>query len=87
LFYPTTNTWTVTRSMNDNRFRHTATLLQNGMVLVAGGIAQLNYQGITEGSTWRAELYDPSRQKWLAATHMDIPRDSGDATCSMTARS
>jgi hypothetical protein len=81
LYNPATNRWTATQSMNDNRFAFTATLLKNGLVLVAGGMAQLNYNGyLGEGSTWRTELYDPSRQKWLAGPHMDIPRDSGDAT-------
>src|SRR5205807_2185221 len=31
-------TWTVTDSLNTARYLHTATLLPNGMVLVAGGL-------------------------------------------------
>jgi hypothetical protein len=34
---PASGTWTVTGSLNTARYLHTATLLPNGMVLVAGG--------------------------------------------------
>ena len=34
---PASGTWTVTGRLNTARFFHTATLLPNGMVLVAGG--------------------------------------------------
>ena len=46
--------WTVTGSLNVGRAYDTATLLQNGMVLVAGG------------SVARAELYDPASGTWTA---------------------
>ena len=35
---PASGTWTATGSLNTGRFLHTATLLPNGMVLVAGGL-------------------------------------------------
>jgi hypothetical protein len=44
--------WTATRGLNTARYAHTATLLQNGMVLVAAGIDS-NF--IVSAST---ELYD-----------------------------
>ena len=37
LYDPASGTWTATGSLNTARHFHTATLLQNGMVLVAGG--------------------------------------------------
>jgi hypothetical protein len=47
---PASRNWTRTGSLNTARFIHTATLLQSGMVLVAGGIAP-NYRVLA-----RAEL-------------------------------
>ncbi len=47
IYDPNTNSWSITGSLNSPREEHTATLLQNGEVLVAGGL----------GST-TAELFD-----------------------------
>jgi Galactose oxidase, central domain len=38
LYDPASRAWTVTGSLNTARYQHTATLLQNRMVLVAGGV-------------------------------------------------
>jgi hypothetical protein len=46
-------TWSETGSLGVARFGHTATLLHNGKVLVAGGAN-------TGGSLAGAELYDPA---------------------------
>ena len=54
LYDPTTGTWSITGSLNIARYLHTATLLQNGKVLVAGGT----------GGDNRAELYDPATGTW-----------------------
>src|ERR1043166_5958768 len=45
--------WEFTGSLNSARVGHTATLLQNGKVLVAGGIDG-------NGALASAELYDPA---------------------------
>jgi hypothetical protein len=49
LYNPATGTFTATGTLNTARESHTATLLNNGMVLMAGG-----YNGIHLAS---AELY------------------------------
>ena len=56
-------TWRATGSLNTARYLHTATLLQNGMVLVAGG---------TGGVLPSAELYDPASRSWTATGSLNI---------------
>ena len=61
-------TWSVTGSLNTARASHTATLLPNGKVLVAGGFIQ---GGSSSGS---AELYDPGSGTWTATGSLNIGR-------------
>ena len=53
-------TWSVTGDLNTARFQHTATLLPNGKVLVAGGN---NGSALTS-----SELYDPAAGTWAPTT-------------------
>jgi Galactose oxidase, central domain len=53
LYNPATGTFTTTGNLNTGRYGHTATLLSNGKVLIAGGV-----NGSTTLSS--AELYDPA---------------------------
>lgn len=62
-----------TGSMNDARTNHTATLLANGEVLVAGG------NNNTTGYLSSAEIYDPSKGKWTPTGSMTVPREGHDA--------
>jgi len=54
LYDPPTGAWSNTARLNTSRYSHTATLLQNGKVLVAGGDNDLS------GTLNSAELYDPA---------------------------
>ena len=64
LYDPNSGTWSVTGSLSVGRAQHTATLLQNGKVLVAGGISASG----SENSS--AEIYDPATGKWSSAGNM-----------------
>ena len=60
---PATGAWTASASLITGRQNHTATLLPNGKVLVAGG-----YDG--GNGLASAELYDPATGTWMAAAAM-----------------
>jgi hypothetical protein len=57
LYTTSTNSWSVTGSMNQPRIDHTSTLLLNGKVLVAGGLDRTLSAGFKILSS--AELYTP----------------------------
>jgi hypothetical protein len=59
LYDPASGTWTPAGSMLEAHIDHTATLLLNGTVLVAGGTSELGPAG--------AELYDPAAATWVGA--------------------
>lgn len=73
LYNPRTGRWSATKPMLQSRVHHTATLLRNGKVLVAGGYG---FGGFRRS----AELYDPATKRWRATGHMAIPRDEHTAT-------
>ena len=75
LYDPASGTWRATGSLYDARAGHTATLLPNGMVLVAGGF---NY-GIG-GYLASAELYDPASGTWSATGSLITARAGHTAT-------
>jgi uncharacterized delta-60 repeat protein len=74
LYDPTNGgAWTATAIAPFARARHTATLLPNGQVLVAGG---------TNGNTalGSSSLYDPPTAGWLATTSLNAARERHTAT-------
>jgi N-acetylneuraminic acid mutarotase len=70
LYDPATGTWTRTASLSTARASHTATLLNNRKVLVAGGF----------GGGREAELYDPVNATWSSAGNLSTSRSHHTAT-------
>jgi hypothetical protein len=61
--------------MTTDRADHTATLLNNGKVLIAGG-----YSYYANGVWSSAELYDPAEETFTATGSMTTPRADHTAT-------
>jgi Kelch motif/Galactose oxidase, central domain len=80
LYHPSTGKWTSTGSMHTVRERHTATLLPDGDVLVAGGLNQGGFLGNPGGNSTDAEIYHPATGKWTRAASMARPHIGQTAT-------
>lgn len=76
VFDPATNQWTQLGSMKASRQQHTATLLPNGSLLIAGGI-------LTSSSTTAiitAEIYNPTTGESVLTASMNNPRYNHSAS-------
>ncbi|HKP03894.1 MAG TPA: kelch repeat-containing protein [Chthoniobacterales bacterium] len=76
LYDPASGTWTSTDRLATGRFLHTAELLPNGKVLVAGGLEE----GINLNTLASAELFDPASGTWTATGSLATGRFSHTAT-------
>src|SRR5439155_1527230 len=76
LYDQATENWTVTGSLNDGRLLHTATLLFDGRVLVAGGWPDHTNHGPLSS----AELYNPATGTWTRTSSLAIARQDHTAT-------
>ena len=74
LFDPSTATWSPAANLNFHRYNHSATLLPNGKVLVAGGVDD-GYTIIRS-----AELYDPVANTWTPTASLISARQNHTAT-------
>jgi len=82
IYDPATGTWTPTAPMNTRRALHTATLLDNGLVLVAGGRTCSGPPPATCNFSFRtdtAELFDPATGTWTPTGSMNAPRHTTSA--------
>jgi hypothetical protein len=76
IYDPTIGTWTPTGSMSGPRIYHTATLLPNGTVLVAGGSSRAGGPGVSDS----AEIFDPTTGTWSVTANMATDVSSHTAT-------
>jgi len=83
IFDPKTGLWTATGNLNAARSRHTATLLRNGRVLVAGGSGS----GVVPGAAIAsAEIFDPATGTWTLTGSLRDARILHTATLLRTGR-
>ncbi|HXO66209.1 MAG TPA: kelch repeat-containing protein [Steroidobacteraceae bacterium] len=81
LYNPTTDSFTPTGALVTARYAHTAIVLTNGMVLVAGGFGGATSTLQSGGAPLAsAELYNPSTGTWTATGSMTTARMNQTAT-------
>ena len=73
IFNPVTNTWSQGASLLQPRSAHSATVLSDGRVLVAGGMTW-NWE------TTVSEIYSPSSNSWSTTASLNVARAQHTAT-------
>ena len=79
-FDPATGQWTIGEDLLVARSGHTATLLGDGRVLVAGGVVATNDPSRPVDFTAIAEIYDPATGKFQLTDHLQEARGFHRAT-------
>lgn len=74
LYDPASGTFSLAAEMRTGRAGHTATLMGNGKVLIAGGVLQ------STGYLASVELYDPQVDTFSLTASMEVPRATHTAT-------
>jgi N-acetylneuraminic acid mutarotase len=80
LYDPATGNWTAAGDLTSRREDHTATLLADGRVLVAGGGKGSDDNDHRGGAGRSAELYDPATGNWMATGDLNSRREDHTAT-------
>ncbi len=80
IYDPATGTWSATGPLAEGRGGHTATLLPDGRVLVAGGYAVAADRSKAGSQLVSAELYDPATGTWSATGPLAEARSDHTAT-------
>jgi N-acetylneuraminic acid mutarotase len=75
IYDPAADKWSAAATMSTARQAHTATALQNGKVLVAGGNTKN-----ADPNLATVEIYDPAADKWSPAASMTSARSRHTAT-------
>jgi len=78
VYDPATDHWTQVRDLNHARRSHTATVLQDGRVLVAGGASTDGLTG--EYPVASAEIFDPDTTTWTLTGELGSGRRDHTAT-------
>ena len=74
IFDPATNGWTAAASLSQARYFHNLVLLQDGQVLVAGGVRDYDDRWTVDSFVREIEIYDPVADRWRVAGELTQPR-------------
>lgn len=82
IYDPATDSWTQAASMGTARFQPTVTLLDDGRVLVAGGVGDVDTANGTFSAVAlkSAEIFDPRNGSWTDVGSMSVGRSMATAT-------
>ena len=76
IYDPVAGTWSSANNLATPRYNHTATLLQSGQVLVAGGVNESCCQELNPpiAVVGTAEIFDPATGAWSSAGNLSAVR-------------